>query len=303
MKQGIHEITADMYHGDCVSHSASLSSSIIKIMDRQTMAHAWAAHPRLNPNWTPDEFKKEFNLGSAVHALLLEGGKGIEVINPENYVSKNGSVPEGYTNPAIREARDMAYHAGKVPLLPWQLTEVQAIANAVTEQLDTHTEMRGWLTEGKSEQTLLWHEPDYNVWCRARLDRVPADPDGIWGDLKTTGTTANPEVLGRFAADQGWDIQEAFYRRGIRALGLCDKPQFRFVCVESYAPYCVSVVGIPPEIQAFADHKIEWALAKWSECLATNKWPGYPQQTCFVEFPPWHFSRFQERLAREDAFK
>ena len=47
MQQGIYNILAEQYHADpCVT--ASLSSSIAKILIEQSPMHAWMAHPRLN---------------------------------------------------------------------------------------------------------------------------------------------------------------------------------------------------------------------------------------------------------------
>jgi hypothetical protein len=234
-----------------------------------------------------------------VHALLLESGAGIEVLAPEDYPAKNGNIPKGYTNDAIKEARDAVYERGGVPLLPKQWDDVQRMADAVRRQIADHEELAGWLDtdKGKSEQVLIWRE-ECGIWCRARLDRLMNNQRAIDGDLKTTGTTANPEVLGRFAADQGWDIQDAFYRRGLRALELRENPRFRFVCVEAYKPFCMSVLGIPPEVQALADYKVEVAIQQWAHSMKTGEWPGYLKRTCFIEFPAWHAARFQERMAR-----
>jgi hypothetical protein len=272
-----------------------------KIILTSTLAHAREAHPRLNPNFVREEGELKFDLGSACHALLLEGGKGIRIINPAHYPAKNGNIPKGWTNPSIQAARDDAYAAGMVPVLPDQFAQVEAMAISVKDQVKDHEEMVGWLNDGCSEVTLIWRDLG-GIWCRARVDWMPSDPRRIWCDLKTTGTTANPASLGRFAADQGWDIQDAFYRRGIKALGLAPsfEPQFRFGCVETYPPYCFSVVGIPPEEATIADRRVDVAMRRWELAMRSGEWPGYPKKTCWIDFPPWARASALEAITGSD---
>src|SRR5258708_2254328 len=47
---GIYDLDDDDYHQD-PAPEPSLSSSIVKLLDQQTPAHAYAAHPRLNPQF------------------------------------------------------------------------------------------------------------------------------------------------------------------------------------------------------------------------------------------------------------
>jgi len=68
---GIYDIPETDYHADPIAEP-SLSSSIAKILLARSPRHAWANHPRLNPNQEP-ETRREFDFGSAAHAMLLEG--------------------------------------------------------------------------------------------------------------------------------------------------------------------------------------------------------------------------------------
>jgi len=60
------------YHLDKSNNPPSLSRSVAHILLTQTPYHAWLAHPRLNPDYMPDEDSK-FDIGTATHAMLLEG--------------------------------------------------------------------------------------------------------------------------------------------------------------------------------------------------------------------------------------
>lgn len=297
---GIYDIPAADYHADPCP-TASLSSSIGKIMDDKSPLHAWAAHPRLNPD-CEENTATAFDLGAAAHALILGSDDGLMVIDPEKFPAKNGNIPKGYTNDAIREARDAAYASGLIPLLPEQLAAVERIEVAARKAMAANAELAGWELAGKPERVLAWREG--NIWCRARMDWKPDDPKGVYLDVKTTETSVNPEIIGRYAMNMGWDFQEAFYRRGLQVLGIAEHPRFRFVAIEQSAPHAVTVVGIPPEVAAHADHKVDMMIQLWAECMATGNWPGYPNRTVWLEAPPWSFQRHQERWERpEPMFK
>lgn len=284
-KPGVYALTAEEYHADPVAEP-SLSSSICKILLERSPRHAWLAHPRLNPHCEPIR-KMQFDLGAAAHAVLLEGAAGLAVIEAEDYKTKSA-----------REARDAAYAAGKIPVLARQADEVEAMVWAARRQLAAHSEAREAFDPalGKPEQTLVWREGD--VWCRARLDWLPAGGN-VFFDYKTTGASANPEQWGqRQLFDTGCDIQAAFYRRGIKAALGIEGAHFRFVVQETEPPYALSVVSLTPAALDMADRKVAEAIALWRWCLKRNRWPGYPSRVCYVDPPPWHERRWLEREER-----
>ena len=86
---GIYDIPAADYHADPCP-TASLSSSIGKIMDDKSPLHAWAAHPRLNPD-CEENTATAFDLGAAAHALILGSDDGLMVIDPEKFPAKNAT--------------------------------------------------------------------------------------------------------------------------------------------------------------------------------------------------------------------
>lgn len=152
--QGIHQISAETYHADpCVQ--PSLSNSLMTVLLKQTPRHAWLRHPRLNPAYEAEVGGGAFDIGTAAHAMLLEGENIATVIDAEDWRTK-----------AAQEARDKAYLAGKIPLLSRQHAAVQEMLHAALAYIDS-TSLKGILGRGKAEQTLIWRSA--NVWCRARL--------------------------------------------------------------------------------------------------------------------------------------
>lgn len=259
---------------------------MVKIIVSDTMQHAWTAHPRLNPDFEPDEDDK-FDLGNAAHSLILSDPKQFAVLDYADWRKAEA-----------QKARDDARHAGKIPLLRKNWDRVNAMVAAARAQLWGTPDFAGVFENGKPEQTLIWEED--GVWMRARLDWLPDDHAAPYDDFKTS-ETADPDAWSRIMFSVRHDIQAAFYRRGIRALGLARQPRMRFVVQETSAPYCLSVFQPSPEVLELADREIERAIRRWRWCRAADSWPGYPAKVHTIEVPGWlETARMDRELRTEE---
>ena len=284
---GIFTIAAGDYHADPVD-PPSLSASVATILCTRSAAHAWASHPRLNPAYEREE-KDHYDLGTIVHQLLLEGHTdSLVAIDADNFRTK-----------AAQEERDAAYAAGRTPILVGNLARVQAMVDAVRERLHDHEADPPLFTDGKAEQTIVWEEPG-GVMCRSRPDWLRDDLASI-DDLKTTSRSADPETYSRALFGVGGDIQAAFYLRGLRTVTGADRAEFRWVIIETDAPYALSVVSPDPALLELADKKVQYAINLWRRCLTSGEWPGYPTRTCYAELPAWEEARWLAKEEREAA--
>jgi hypothetical protein len=249
--------------------------------------HAWTAHPRLNPNWQPDDDAK-YDGGTVAHSLLLEGTANVDVCDYPDWRTKDA-----------REARDASRANKRTPLLAHQFEEVMAMCNAVAKQLQGFDVDPVPLTAGKPEQTMVWQDSTTGVWCRARIDWLHDDLSAI-DDLKTTSRSAHPEVFAKNLYSYGCDVQAAFYLRGMKALrdNPFGPPDWRWIVVETTPPYGLSVIEPGPAVLELADAKVDAALKLWAECLERDVWPGYPTKVATAELPAWEEARW---LAREEA--
>lgn len=283
---GFVDIGADQYHAD-PSASPSLSSSVIKILCDSSPAHAFAAHPKLNPDYARKE-EARFDIGNAAHALLLQGVHVAHIVHRDDWRTA-----------AAQEEREMARAHGQVPLLKKDFDDVIRMCDAVAVQIEKVDASPVPLTGGKPEQTLLWE--DDGVACRARFDWVHDDLSAV-DDLKTTSRSANPLAWSRGPLfSSGCDTQAAFYLRGLRiALGVTDV-EWRWIVVETAAPYALSVISPGPDVLELAEHKIDYAFAKWKACLASGEWPAYPLRVAYAQAPSWEGTRWLEREAFEEA--
>ena len=282
MRPGLYAMSAGDYHAD-PNDAPSLSASIAHRLLAQSPRHAWTAHPRLNPAHEP-EHAEAFDLGTAAHAYLLEGQANVVVIDAKDYRSK-----------AAQESRDLARAAGRVPILASRWDDVLSMAAAARVQLGHHPEPVPLLV-GLPEQTLIWREGD--IWCRARLDWL-ADDRRVVDDYKTTEGSAHPEAWCRGPLFRnGYDVQAAFYLRGVKVLFGIDA-SFRFVVQECYPPFALSVIGLGPDVLTLGEKKRLRAVELWQECLETGIWPAYPARTHRAELPPWEEASWMAREERE----
>lgn len=283
MKPGIYALSADQYHSD-PCEQPSLSRTIAHLLCSSSPAHARAAHSRLNPAFEREE-KEIFDLGTCAHALFLEGETGVAVIDAADW----------RTN-AAKEARDEARAAGRIPLLAKHWDAVQEMSRAAFAQLAVHDAAPALFQDGKSEQTLIWEEPGGAV-CRALADWLRDDRATI-DDYKTTSRTANPESWSRSLFGSGYDVQAAFYLRGLEALTGA-QAEFRFAVQETFPPYALSVIALGPDVLTLARKKIDYALGLWRRCLESGQWPAYSSQVCWAELPPWEEARWLAKEERE----
>lgn len=267
---GIYTMCAAEYHAD-PAPQPSLSNSIITTLLRDTPRHAWMAHPRLNPQHRDDDGAAVFDIGTATHALLLEGMNCAAVLDFDDWRTKDAKV-----------ARDAARAAGKIPLLAKQFAAVDAMVSAAHAYVAT-TGFSDVFGRGKPEQTLLWKER--GLWCRARPDWLTDDFRLIL-DYKSTGAKGPHEWVNRQLMAHGYDNQAIWYTRGLSALG---HPGARFVFLvqESFAPFMCYLVEPSTVMVEYAKGRVERAVSIWRECMRANNWPGYSTQVHQADPPMW----------------
>ena len=257
------DIAAAAYHAD-PAPEPSLSSSVARILVERSPRHAWWAHPRLNPDFEPDEDgTARPNLGAAAHAVALEcDWDRIAFIEAADWRTK-----------AAKDLRTDAILGGRIPLLEKNRPQVTGMVAALAPLLP---EPR------KAEATLIWQEPN-GAWCRARPDAMAP---GLIVDVKTTTMAATPDGWGR---RQMWEyaMQAGLYRRGYAQIHVGDSPAWRFVVQEQYPPYAAATFCFDNESLAYCDRLAERAIELWGACMASGEWPGYPAGANVAEMPAW----------------
>jgi hypothetical protein len=259
----------------------SLSSGMAGALLRDCPAKAFLSHPRLNGSYE-EENDDKFDLGSATHALLLEGEDLARVIDSDSYRTKEA-----------RAKRDQARADGKIPLLAEQYETVQWMLIAAKAQLvESELHIENLQKEGAAETTIIWQDLD-GTWCRIRPDWLSYDRV-VTISYKTTAKSANPKVIDRMVESMGWDMAAAFYLRGIEAV-LQTVPAYVYMVQEVVAPYLCSFVGLTPQYLDLGKQKVQRAIEIWAECTKSGVWPGYPKKVAYVEPKPWAIAQWEEQ--------
>lgn len=274
MTAELRDWSEEEYRAD-PSEVPSLTQSIATTLVTQSPLHAWYQHPRLGG--VPRPPTHSMNDGTAVHELLLGGGRIVEV----QY--------DDFRTKEARALRDDAIAAGRVPMTRPKLAELRDAAHAV------HTQIRrlGFRLDGLCEQSVAWQEHTScgTVQCRGRVDHLSLERGEII-DIKTA-RTANPERLDWAFVDQGLDVQAAAYENALALLEprLAGRIDVVFLFCELVPPHAVSCVRLAGSMAELGQARWARARTMWAYCLRHDSWPGYGEAR--VEAPP-------RALERED---
>jgi len=284
---GLYRMTAAQYHADPCP-VPSLSSGAIRKMLERTPRHAYCEHPRLGGQ-RDESGSPAMTLGTVVHALILGAGRDFIVIDADNYRTK-----------AAQEARDAAAAQGLTPIIRDQYDKARAMAASAQRELNQLPLVGDALVSGRPEIVAIWREGE--TWCRSMMDLCPTaiDADGWWTiyDLKTTQMALDPVTIARHLVSNGYDVQAAFYCRGLESLlGPADRVRFRFLFVESDSPHLCAAFTPSGEMQTTGEQKVIAGLSIWQRCTTTGIWPGYSTEVLRLEPPKFMETQWADREA------
>lgn len=263
----------DTFPGDTVS----LSSSIAHRLLTRSPLHAWTAHPRLNPAWEPDD-ARAFDLGTAAHGVLLEGRSLFTVDFPD------------YRTKQAQAIRDTAKEAGQLPVLAHQAAAIREMVMIARLALANCPDLAGLLGCEHIETTILWTEGAAHLRCRP--DMMTAGHEVIVS-YKTTQANAEPNAFLRILLGSGYDVQAAFELAAVKA-AVGKDARYVWLVQECEPPYACSLLGMSPMLYDLAHRKYLRAAALWSECMASGRWPAYPERICYLDPPAWSVTQFAE---------
>ena len=208
---------------------------------------------------------RAMQLGTCTHALILEG-------KVTYLVCADGRTKQGKEDKTRCEAE------GLIAVSQKEADQIEGMAKSVLE----HDLAASILADGKPEQAIIWPDERTGIVCRGFIDWLHPK---VIADLKST-VDASPVGFGKQAANLSYDIQSWMYREAIRQLLGLDLP-FLHIAVESHRPYLVAVHQLPPEADERGERLARRALDLYAQCVATDEWPGYPEQIIDTTWPRW----------------
>jgi hypothetical protein len=269
----------DWYHGDPVT-GGSLSVSGAKLLLPPSCPAKFDYARKHGGKHT-----KAMDAGTRAHAMVLgKGSDQLKLLDYPNYKTKKA-----------QDDRDAAIAAGKVPTLPHELAEAQAIADAVRAD-----EMAGALfAEGDAEVSMFWHDEQWDIWLRGRMDWLTyIDGMPCIVDLKKTAD-ASPQEFARSVDKYRYYMQDPHYRDGLAACLKCDPDEidFLFVSVEDSGDHLVMVHRIDLEAVALGRECNAIAREHYRDCTAAGIWPKWSESISDLPLPHYAATRIRREIS------
>ena len=264
----------------------ALSSGLCNTLLAQSPLHAKAEQDGVSE---PSEVSE---MGEAIHDALLEGVDRIASINPEDYRSKptkanpEGAVPKGWTNGAIKAAREAARAEGKLPMLSDKVGRVTAAVSSAKSYIAT-TVLKGIFDRGESEVTFVWQEGA--ILCKARADRWTPEM-GILLHVKTSAGSVAPHAFQRVADSMGYDLAVMFYERGMEAVAPGKLVKSYILAIEQEVPHGCKLYDLHELKKEIAAANVERAIQAWGKCIASGIYPAYGADIYTLEPKPWQLA-------------
>lgn len=259
--QGIvYDLPEQTYHSD----TALSSTGARKLLESPARFDYWRSHPQPH--------KDAFDLGTATHTKVLGTGANV-VTYPAEHLTPSGNVStKKETGEWVTEQRSN----GLIVLTATDLAKVDAMAEAVL----AHPEARAVLEQIAGREVSIFAEVD-GVHMRARFDIY----DGTQAaDLKSA-RDASPKGFNRAVGSYGYHIQDRWYNDAHTAVTGAELETFKFLVVESTAPYLVGVYDLDFMWEDIAKERTKRARELYRSCTERNVWPGY--QSATLTPPTW----------------
>lgn len=261
----LYNLDNDVYH-----KADGYSNSSLGIIAKDAGLLEWAKNaPR------DTEKEKELNVGTAVHACVLE---------PDLY--KMNYVVRMKINKATKEGK--LYHskfdsAREIDGLE-ELTEDEAKKfSLMAGSLRAHPKAAQLLSSGNAEVSLFWHDPDTGIVFKIRMDwltKIGMNP--VIFDVKTID---KPDQFEKSVEEFGYHRQDAFYSKvfyGAHKVApvFCFGVMGKHINCGKY-PVRMCLLDDSDKIEGLA--KANAAIDILVECLKTDRWGGFE----LVTRPQW----------------
>lgn len=265
--QCIKDMSAEEYHALPYANASSLKAI------RKSVRHMLTPYAR----------KHAFDLGTAIHTIVLEG--------KEEFLDRHPVRPECWNSWRTNDAkawRAEQESAGRLVVDPSDRRLAARLAREVS-QCDAAKALLDRSTE-RRELTYIWHDETYDVPCKCRFDAVAVDGGRFIGiDLKSTRSALPYDFRGSIVKF-GYDVQASHYSAGFKAVEGEDLLAYTIIAVETQEPHGVAVYSLKPEVLERGEWERELAMQKyadWHHDGRPTDEPVYPTHIMEIGLPKW----------------
>jgi hypothetical protein len=164
---------------------------------------------------------------------------------------------------------------------------------ALKIQISNHDDSDAFI-DGDAEVMLAWQEN--GIWFRSLVDWLHTDLRTV-DDLKTSGMSMAPHLIGYRAEAAGWHIQAAFIERGLDVLDPdnAGRRRFRFVAQETSEPFAITVAHLDEYWLTMGRKQVATAVNIWRQCIESGNWPAYTARSIVPVFPGYKEKQWLDR--------
>lgn len=243
-----------------------LSNSGLNILIEQSPGHY-----KFNKD-NPSEPTLAMETGTIVHTAILE---------PERFLDTHVAMPEcDRRTKAGKEFYEtfLINNHGKTVMKNDLYHDVFGMIGAVM----AHTMASAILRNNHNEASFFGELNGVKVRCRPDILRQ----GNLLADLKTTDDASFRGFQKSFAT-YNYHRQAAFYCDLVSQITGEKYDTFTIIAVEKKPPYAVQVFAIDEASLDKGREEYQLGLAKYRECLLTNKWPLYAEEVVPLNLPSY----------------
>jgi hypothetical protein len=252
-------------------HHAISNSQVSHFIDRGPQGYY---RRYVSNEWAWDDPSDAMKLGTAVHAVVLEGKPLDEVcmeITPDVLSSSGSRAGNAWKQFA-------AENGDKLLLKRHEYAEFMTIVNAI--QGEPYA-ARLLAMESEREREVYWHDDTHGLERRAKLDMLAAT---CIVDLKIVND-ASERGFARLAAERGYHRQAVYYRDAARSLGH-DALPFIFIAAQNCEPFTVACYDLGGTFYEMASEQIDDALSSMKLRFASGDWGRVNRGALTTLMPP-----------------
>lgn len=275
-KPGLYSgMPIEIYHSD-ICEGPSISSSGLRAIVNQSPADYWDTS-YLNPAAERDDTEsKALLLGRAVHHLIL-GEKNFSAafsIQPETYVHEKDGPKAWSNNATVCKAwRKAERDKGRTVITSADAEIIKGMAKAMArDEL-----VREGMLNGLMEHSGFWKDKATGLWLKIRPDAIPVvDAAGYSADVVDLKTIPDVDYLAckRSTRDNGYYIQAALIRQGLKAVANIDVATFTLMFAQKKRPFSTRPFICEPDDMDLGDEAIRTGLDVMVRCIKDGVWPG-----------------------------
>ncbi|RBO73484.1 PD-(D/E)XK nuclease-like domain-containing protein [Microbacterium sp. H6] len=263
-------LVLDLPEPDYHAHP-SLSSTGAKLLLDSAAKFDWVVNKRNRQE------KKAYDVGTAVHSLVLGTGAEVVIIPDELLSGDARSISSKAAKQWVVDARE----AGKLPMKEAEYTPVKQMADALL----MHPTGRALLDRpGNAEASMFAIDPVTGIEQRCRFDFLPDDRRVAVDLKKTRPGHARPFKFASTVVEYGYHVSWAWYTEIAALIG---EPvvDMVFLVVEDAPPYNILPARLNDEFKEIGAAQARVARERFKRALDTGEWPGYAPEIQLIRPP------------------